>query len=393
MKKNNLKFSIIMPTYNDCDMIEESLLSVINQDYDNWELIIVDDGSTDDTKNTISMFKKKYDRNNKIKYLYQENRDQLNAIKRGVNYISGDYVYIFHSDDLLTDDVLSNANEFLINNNYDAIISDLIQIDKNSNETGIIKVDEFNKCRSLFAEQLLWLGRNLYCDFGFYKKSIFLNEVMNNYLTWNGPFWLNLDDCSTLNVKKVDFPFYKYRVYGENYINNSLGKLCVLNGEIRVVTRLLEKIYIPFYNIQFFLYRLFLKIGIKKYYKIFYFNRETNNKSKVIDFVLKKRFSLEEIKNNIYLNSLRLFYKNYRDRSVYINEISKDEFIYYGSDLRSFNKNILSNSLSDFYLNLMDEMRKGFNKIVVKDKKSKDIMINVTKFLSIYPYVEVIVEK
>ena len=79
-----------MPTYNDCDMIEESLLSFITQDYDNWELIIVDDGSTDDTKNTISMFKKKYDRNNKIKYLYQENRDQLNAIKRGENYISGD---------------------------------------------------------------------------------------------------------------------------------------------------------------------------------------------------------------------------------------------------------------------------------------------------------------
>ena len=300
-----------MPTYNDCDMIEESLLSVINQDYDNWELIIVDDGSTDDTKNTISMFKKKYDRNNKIKYIYQENRDQLNAIKRGVNYISGDYVYIFHSDDLLTDDVLSNANEFLINNNYDAIISDLIQIDKNSNETGIIKVDEFNKCRSLFAEQLLWLGRNLYCDLGFYKKSIFLNEVMNNYLTWNGPFWLNLDDCSALNVKKVDFPFFKYRVYGENYINNSLGKLCVLNGEIRVVTRLLEKIYIPFYNIQFFLYRLFSKIGIKKYYKIFYFNRETNNKSKVIDFVLKKRFSLEEIKNNFYKITLKNLNKYY----------------------------------------------------------------------------------
>ena len=112
-KNEIFKFDIIMPTYNDSDTIIESLNSIINQDYKNFTLYVVDDGSTDDTKNIVKKFKKEFDKNNQIKYFYKENSDQLNAIKYVINYLEGDYVYICHSDDLLNDNVLKNVNNYL----------------------------------------------------------------------------------------------------------------------------------------------------------------------------------------------------------------------------------------------------------------------------------------
>ena len=49
----NIKFTLIMPTFNDSETIEESINSVLKQKYNNWELLVVDDGSTDNTKNVV----------------------------------------------------------------------------------------------------------------------------------------------------------------------------------------------------------------------------------------------------------------------------------------------------------------------------------------------------
>ena len=54
--KENMKFTIIMPTYNDADSIIETLDSVLKQTYQNWELLISDDGSTDNTKELIKNY-------------------------------------------------------------------------------------------------------------------------------------------------------------------------------------------------------------------------------------------------------------------------------------------------------------------------------------------------
>ena len=262
-----MKIYILMPTYNDSSTIVYSLDSILSQNYKNYEIIIVDDGSTDDTKKVINNYKKKYDKDNKIKYIYQENKDQLNALKTACNHIKekNSLVYILHSDDLLDNhDVFKKAINYMKNNNYDAIISNVDTIDGNGNLSGKIKINKYINKKYIMPLQLLWLGRNLYIDSGFFRANIFLNQVYNNYLTWNGPFWLDLDSKSILNVKNVDFNFFKYRVFEENYINNDLGKLCVINGEIRVVTRLLNYYYIPFYKAQFYMYRLFNKIKINK---------------------------------------------------------------------------------------------------------------------------------
>lgn len=57
-----MKIYILMPTYNDSSTIVYSLDSILSQNYKNYEIIIVDDGSTDDTKKVINNYKKKYDK-------------------------------------------------------------------------------------------------------------------------------------------------------------------------------------------------------------------------------------------------------------------------------------------------------------------------------------------
>ncbi len=385
-----MKFDIIMPTYNDSDTIERSLLSIINQGYKNFILYIVDDGSTDNTKEIIKSFKKKHDKNNQIRYFYKENADQLNAIKYVINYLDGDYIYICHSDDILNDNVLEKANEYLLKHKeYDAIISNLDVIDENDNITGMIKIYDYKKNKRVIPEVILNLGRNLYSDFGFCKREIFVSKVYKNYLTWNGPFWLDIENNEILNIKKVDFNFFKYRVFSENYINNDLGKLCVINGELRVLCNLLSNYYIPFFRLQYFLFRVFNKLKLRNLFMPIYFSRKTNNnyKSKIINFTLKKRFTDKEIKNNLFLNSIKSFYENYNHRKINLDNI--DEIIYIGSDLRIFNKKILDSSISKFYIDLLNEMSKGFDEVVIGNNISIDKVKELLRFLCINTEVKI----
>ena len=122
-----------MPTYNDSKTIKETLDSLMYQTYKDWELIIIDDGSTDNTRLIIEDYKKEKDAEDKIRYCYQENSDQLNAIINALDYITGDYIYVLHSDDLLNENTtFEKCVDYMSKNaDYDAIISDLKLINDN----------------------------------------------------------------------------------------------------------------------------------------------------------------------------------------------------------------------------------------------------------------------
>ena len=384
------KISIIMPTFNDSETIEETLNSIFEQTYKNWELIIVDDGSTDNTKNIISEYKEKNDKENRVKYIYQENADQLNAILNGLDYIKGDYVYICHSDDLINEiDTFKKCIEYMEKNiNCDAIIGDLVLIDEKAKITGKQIVKNYEKKKYILPLQQLWLGRNLFVDVAFYRKKFFENNVKNSYLTWNTPFWIkqNIDNIEMANINKVDFSIMRYRISEGNYINNEIGKLNVMNGELRTLVTLMNYYNIPLYKIQFYIFRLFNKLKLE--YRPIYQNKQQKNKDKIIEFVIRKRFT-NEYKSNMYLNSLVAFYKNKNDRTIEINEEIDNNEIYKGKDVRTFSKKLIDNKLAKFYYIIFNEMKTGFNKILVENEKEKEKMHNICKFLCIDPKIEI----
>jgi glycosyltransferase involved in cell wall biosynthesis len=91
---NNPFFSIIIPTYNRAQMLPKAIKSVLAQTFTNWELIIVDDGSSDRTKEIVLRYK-----DERIKYIYQENQERSAARNNGIQNSKGIYICFLDSDD------------------------------------------------------------------------------------------------------------------------------------------------------------------------------------------------------------------------------------------------------------------------------------------------------
>lgn len=99
-----IKFSIITPVYNRVDCIERCVKCVRNQTYDNWEHIVVDDGSTDGTDFLLEKISKE---DSRLKYVKQiENRGPNSARNKALDLATGSYVLFYDSDDCLSKDAL-----------------------------------------------------------------------------------------------------------------------------------------------------------------------------------------------------------------------------------------------------------------------------------------------
>lgn len=98
----NILLSVIVPVYNGEKYIKQCIISVLKQTYKEFELIIVDDGSTDRTSEIVDEFIKKDDR---IRYIYKEHDGVLNARKCGVDNSKGEYIGFVDADDQVDEDM------------------------------------------------------------------------------------------------------------------------------------------------------------------------------------------------------------------------------------------------------------------------------------------------
>lgn len=113
--------SIIMPAYNSERYVAESIDSVLAQTYTNWELIIIDDGSIDNTRRIVSQYTEKDAR---IKYIYQTNQKQGKARNTGISNSKGDLIAFLDSDDLWVPKKLETQLAYLKKSKTDLIFSD-----------------------------------------------------------------------------------------------------------------------------------------------------------------------------------------------------------------------------------------------------------------------------
>lgn len=126
------KVSVIIPVYNTENYIEKCLESVKDQTLKNIEIIVVNDGSTDNSSSII----KKFINNNKqlnIKYLEKENGGLSDARNYGIKYATGDYICLLDSDDYLDVNLLKNLEKYM-NKSIDIIKYKFIKVDENGKE-------------------------------------------------------------------------------------------------------------------------------------------------------------------------------------------------------------------------------------------------------------------
>lgn len=148
-----LKISIITATYNSGKTIRDTLSSVLNQSYKNYELIIKDGGSNDNTVEICREYENIFE--GRLKVISEPDKGIYDAMNRGIDNASGDIVGILNSDDFYTsDDILDRiAKEFSANKDLDAIYGDI----------HFVSPDNLTKCTryyssSYFRPSLLRFG-------------------------------------------------------------------------------------------------------------------------------------------------------------------------------------------------------------------------------------------
>lgn len=126
--------SVIMPSYNTSDFISETIKSVLNQTYTNWELLIVDDCSTDNTDEIVRPFLL----DKRIRYLKNENNSGAAVSRnRALREAKGKWVAFLDSDDLWMPDKLSKQIRFMEKNSYHFSYTNYSEIDTKGRRKGI----------------------------------------------------------------------------------------------------------------------------------------------------------------------------------------------------------------------------------------------------------------
>lgn len=103
-----MKFSIIIPTYNRAAFLPKAMDSVLAQTFADWELIIVDDGSTDNTNDVVGKYT-----DTRIRYIYQANAERSAARNKGIQHATGEYVCFMDSDTYMKPERLALLSEVL----------------------------------------------------------------------------------------------------------------------------------------------------------------------------------------------------------------------------------------------------------------------------------------
>lgn len=193
-KMNKVLFSIVIPSYNRAGIIGKSIQSVLDQSFTDFELIIVDDGSSDETQSVVDSFQ-----DPRISYQWQENSERGRARNLGIEQSSGEYVTFLDSDDLFYPDHLLNAS-FETRNKTNIFWSPNEEIDQNGNV-----VRQYKDSGNPIVEDLINKGNIMSCHGVFVRKEVFEQLKFNEERALAGSedmdLWLRL--AARYDIKKL----------------------------------------------------------------------------------------------------------------------------------------------------------------------------------------------
>ena len=208
-KDNNYpKISIVMPSYNQVQFIERSILSILNQDYPNTELIVIDGGSDDGTTDIIKKYKDKI-----TLWISEKDQGQSDALNKGFKHCSGEIYGWLNSDDIYLPNAFKNAvsvlkknadkkivfGDWLSINNEDNIIDHNHAFDFNLNH---FKYEGFH----LNAQSMFW-RKNVHNRFSGFQ--IDLNYTMDYQMILE--FGINEGEKSFFRIPQVVGAFRRYK--------------------------------------------------------------------------------------------------------------------------------------------------------------------------------------
>lgn len=207
--------TVVIPTYNRAEYIAETIQSVLDQTYRNLEIIVVDDGSTDDTRTVVEPF---IDR---IHYVWQENAERGAARNHGLRLASGKYIAFLDSDDLWLPNMAEECVRFMeANPRVGLVYTDGIQIDAEGRELRVVRANgpSGRVTDALLRNNLISIGQHLLrTDLA--KEAGAFREERDLSGSEDFEFWVRLSLCTDFAYLPVATT--KIRTHPANTMNNA----------------------------------------------------------------------------------------------------------------------------------------------------------------------------
>ncbi len=268
------KISIIIPCYNQKKYIKECLDSVLAQTFDDYEVIIVNDGSTDGSLSVISEYIKKYPN---FILINQSNQGVMRARNNGILSANGKYIYPLDADDVITPDCLAASYDMIEKGKYRVVASEVMTFGK---QIQYFHQPKFNKFE-MYGWHNCCVASAL-----FYKEDfIKFGGYKDDFKTCGGEdmdYWLNYID-EGLPMQRIKKTLFLYRMKDDE---ESYWKKYDSETRLQKI-QLKEKLLLKYHPKMKFWLHLW-HITHSSIAKIFY--RRKNNKIRLFSFInIKKK--------------------------------------------------------------------------------------------------------
>lgn len=221
-----------MPVYNNEKYLPLAVKSIQEQTFTDWELIIVDDGSTD---NTPQIADKLAEKDNRIKVIHQENQWIFKSYNNGIAAANGKYVFIVNSDDTINPESLQKIYDVAEIDDADMVIFNMTINICDENQS-ILNYDiynmkkalnddfSYNDLKQIHTNWIDWLKLRLVGHQCVYKSSL-AKSIKYRTDTYAGDFFYNIQIADSLKaVAGTSYVVYNHYVYENECMNASVGK-------------------------------------------------------------------------------------------------------------------------------------------------------------------------
>lgn len=389
--KKQVKISVLIPAYNSAKTIVEALESIKNQTYQNWEIILINDGSQDETEEIL----RRYLGNTKLslKYTKQTHHNYFKAIRHGLKYASGEIIFVLDADKILfNQNVFYRAVSTILGEKCDGMFVGIRAMYQRLKDGKFHLVRPYYRNEVSLIKTALGLGKNIYTNYAFWRREIFETSVYENYLINGMPVWYNAENNLGLRVVNGNFVGLKYRVskkvnLGDNSLKQNNSKtLFELSTNLRTLHHIVSRINVPAYSTQATLYNLINRLHIASLYPSIFKQGQTSLKE--ITPLVVKNIKDSEL-DNVYLKTIVDFSNNFDPQKTAKLVIPKGTKIYWGTEIDEFSNKLSKNTLDQFYYDFMKIIGQGTTIYEIKKDDQKRLE-QILDFFTIRDYVRII---
>lgn len=214
---NNVSISVIVPVYNCEKYLEKCINSILSQSFEDFELILINDGSTD---SSLEICKKYSYLDNRIVLINQKNMGVSNTRKKGITLAKGNYICFIDSDDYIDKDSLKILFKNINESSVDIVCCNSINFGKNAKGPINIKYDEIIKDKERIYNDYFLNFRYTCTLWGkLFNKKILDNLVFPNMRYAEDTFLMLKIFDRIKNIKLIKYCGYNYRIQPQSASN------------------------------------------------------------------------------------------------------------------------------------------------------------------------------